>query len=498
MEGLFGHIILGFGAVLTLKGLFMIIIGVILGILIGATPGMSPSMGVALLVPFSYGMSPVAAFILFVSVYQAANYGGSITAVAINTPGTPSAVVTAIDGYKLTEKGKPGKGLGAALISSVFGGFLGTIILMFFSIPLAQAGLKFGPAEYFSLAFFGLTTVSSLGGSNWVKAFISVAFGLLISTIGMDPISGYSRFDFGIVNLFDGFALIPSMIGLFALGEIFLSIEKYSTGVQKAVKMFSSKLPNLKELWGIKNIILKSSLLGTTIGIIPGAGATIATFISYSEAKRTSKHPELFGTGIIDGVAASEAANSSSVGGALVPLLSLGIPGSATTAVLIGALMLHGLVPGPELFQKNPQIPYGIFASLIFANLFILIFGLLGNKLWLKIISFPKSLIYPLILGISVLGSYSVKNSLFDVWTCLGFGVIGWLFKKYKFPVAPVVLGMVLGGLMENSFRQAMLMNGLLTFAKSPISIVLLSLSALLFLKPFIDAKKKKKAQNIK
>lgn len=493
MSELLNHIFMGFAIVFTVKGMFMIIIGVILGILIGATPGMSPSMGVALLVPFSYGMNPVSAFILFVSVYQAANYGGSITAVAINTPGTPSAVVTAIDGYKLTEKGKPGEGLGAALIASVTGGFLGTIILMFFSIPLAKAGLKFGPAEYFSLAFFGLTTVSSLGGSNWVKAFISVAFGLLISTIGMDPISGASRFDFGIVNLFDGFTLIPSMIGLFALGEIFLSIEKYLPGAQKTIKFFSSKLPSFKEFWGIKNIILKSSILGTTIGIIPGAGATIATFISYGEAKRTSKHPELFGTGIIDGVAASEAANSSSVGGALVPLLSLGIPGSATTAVLIGALMLHGLVPGPELFQKSPQIPYGIFASLIFANLFILIFGLLGNRLWLRIISFPKSLIYPLILGISVLGSYSVKNSLFDVWVCLGFGIIGWIFKKYKFPVAPVVLGMVLGGMMENSLRQALMMGGPTIFIKSPISLVLLTLSLLLFIKPFRDERKKKR-----
>lgn len=487
------NLLIGFKVVLTPHGLFMVIIGVMLGILIGATPGMSPSMGVALLVPFSYGMDPRLAFFLFVAAYQAANYGGSITAVAINAPGTPSAVVTAIDGYKMTEKGKPGEALGTAVLASTIGGLIGTIILILFAIPLAKAGLKFGPAEYFALAVLGLTTVGALGGASWVKSFVGILIGLLLNTVGTDPFTGETRFTFGVLELFDGFSFIPSMIGLFALGEILLQLEKYRPMEEKKVKAFSSKLLKLKDLWGIKHIILKASALGTSIGIIPGAGATIAAFISYGEAKRSSKHPEKFGTGIIDGVAASEAANSSSVGGALVPLLSLGIPGSATDAVLLGALTLHGLVAGPELFTKHPDIVYGIFVCLFFANIFTLIFGLLGNKLWLKVIGIPKGILYTLIIAMCILGSYTIKNSLFDSWVCIGFGILGWILKRYGYQPAPVVLGLVLGTMLELNYRRAILMGGPTIFFTSPLSLILLIAAAFSFVAPIYRARKKRK-----
>ena len=478
------NLMLGAQVAYSLQGLLMIIIGVVLGILVGATPGLSPAMGVALLVPFCYGMNPAYAFFLFVAVYQAANYGGSITAIAINAPGTPSASVTAIDGYKLTEQGKPGLALGMAVFSSAMGGFLGTLVLIFLTIPLSNVALKFGPAEYFSLAVFGLTTVSALGGDNRIKAFVACVLGLLLSTVGLDPVTGIDRFTFGIVELYDGFALIPGMIGLFALGEIFFSLEKLKSEASAEVSVFSNKLPGLKELGSVKATILRSSLLGTLIGIVPGAGATIATFISYGEARRRSRRPEEFGKGSLEGVAAAEAANSSSVGGALVPLLALGIPGSATSAVLIGALIMHGLVPGPKLFDKTPEVGYGIFAALLAANVLILVLGTLGNKLWMNVIKVPKGILVPLIIAVSVVGSFSVKNSMFDVWVCLGFGLLGWSLKRNGFPTAPVVLGLVLGGLIENSLGQAMIMGGPIMLIKKPISLTLLILAALVITKP--------------
>lgn len=466
----------GLQVIFTVSGMAMVLLGVVLGILIGATPGLSPSMGVALLVPFSYGMDPALAFVLFVCVYQASNYGGSITAIAINAPGTASSVVTAIDGYELTRRGTPGKALGMAVFASSLGGLIGTVILVLFALPIARFGLAFGPAEYFSLAFFGLTTVIAFAQSEWNKTLCGILLGLLLSCIGTDPFSGDERFTFGVLELFDGFAFIPAMIGLFALAEIFSQIEQ-SAMTKMEVQDFSGELPSKVELQGSLPSISRSSLMGTLIGIIPGAGATIASFISYAQAKRKSKQPEEFGRGSLEGIAASEAANSASVGGALIPMLSLGIPGSATDAVLLGALTLHGLVAGPELFQSNPDIVYGIFVSLLLANFFILLFGLLGNKLWLQVIRFPKPLLFPLILSICMLGSYTMKNSIFDSWVCLGFGVFGWLLKRHGYKPAPIVLGLVLGEMLEMNFRRVLALGDMTLFFSKPISITLLALS---------------------
>ena len=345
----------GLTYVLGVVPILTIILGVSMGIIAGATPGLSPSMGVALLVPFTYTMPPTLALILLVSIYIAANYGGSITAVTINAPGTPSSVVTSFDGYPLTKKGKPGMALGVSLVASTVGGIIGTLILILFSGPLAKVALDFHPAEYFALAIFGLSTVASLGGKNWIKAFIAAMFGLLLNTIGIDPISGVSRFTFGLSFLYDGFALIPALIGLFALSEIFKQLEHGNLSSRGATDS-TQEWPTIGTYWRLKITILRSSLIGTIIGIFPGAGATIAAFISYDVSKRFSKKPDEFGKGSLEGVAAAEGANSSSVGGALIPLLTLGIPGSASTAVLIGALMIHDLTPGPLLFKSNPEI----------------------------------------------------------------------------------------------------------------------------------------------
>ncbi len=486
----------GFGLLAGIPQIVAIIMGVILGILAGAMPGLSPSMGVALLVPFTYKMDPSVALILLASIYIAANYGGSITAVTINTPGTPSAVVTSFDGYPLTRQGKAGVGLGTSLVASTVGGMIGVIILIFFSIPLAKLAVKMHPAEYFALAMFGLTTVASLGGKNWAKAFIAAMFGLLINTIGIDPISGVSRFTFGFFRLYDGFSLIPALIGLFALSEVFLRLEEHKFARRGVKAEFKKETwPSIKDYWKLKWTIFRSSVIGTLIGIFPGAGATIAAFLSYDVAKRSSKHPETFGTGNPEGVAAAEAANSSSVGGAMVPLLTLGIPGSATTAVLIGALMIHDLNPGPLLFKTNPEVVYSLFASLLVANLVMLVLGMWGSKLWIKVTSIPKNVLYPMIIAISIIGSFAVNYSFFDVASCIGFGIIGWLLKRYGFPVAPIVLGIVLGKLAEENFRRAVIMGGYSVFFTRPASVVMLLLAVLSFSYPLIKTYRERKRE---
>mgnify|MGYP000398032642 FL=1 len=363
------HLLEGFGHIAGIAPFLAIVAGVIAGIFVGAMPGLSPSMGVAILLPFTFKMPPLIGLVLLTAVYLASNYGGSITAVTINTPGTPSAVATAFDGYPLTLQGKAGWGLGVSLVASTVGGMVGIIILILFSQPLAAVAVKMHPAEYFALALFGLSTVASLAGRDWAKAFTSALLGLLINTIGIDPISGVKRYTFGETNLFDGFDFIPALIGLFALSEVFSKIEEGSWKTRLSGEISKKEQwPTFKDYWKLKWATLQASVVGTLIGIFPGAGSAIASFVAYDLGKRTSKHPETFGKGNPEGVAAAEAANSASVGGAMVPLLTLGIPGSASTAVLIGALMIHDLAPGPLLFTERPDLVYGLFASMFVAN----------------------------------------------------------------------------------------------------------------------------------
>ncbi len=485
---------IGFSVLLGWKPILVIVVGVIVGILAGAMPGLSPSTAVALLVPFSYTMSPALALILLTSIYIASNYGGSITAVLINTPGTPSAAVTAMDGYPLTKKGQAGKGLGVALVASTVGGAIGVAILILFAVPLARLALKFSPADYCALALFGLATVASMSRGNVLKSLVAICFGLMIKNIGIDPISGVERFTFGSDQLYDGFTLIPALIGLFAVSVVFAKMESW-TGIPRVLEKVDNKLPSFKEFMKIKMTILRSSVIGTVIGIFPGAGATIAAFISYDMSKKASKTPEEFGKGSLEGVAAAEGANSSSVGGALVPLLALGIPGSATDAVLLGAFMLHDLVPGPLLFQNHPDIVYGIFSALIVANIIMLVIGIYGNRFFIKVVSVPEAIMYPLILAIAVIGSFAVSGSLFDVAACIGFGIVGWLFKRYGFPVAPIVLGIVLGKMVEENFRRAVMMDGYSVFYTDKLAFIVLIISFLSFVWPLYKSWKHHKAE---
>jgi putative tricarboxylic transport membrane protein len=484
------NILLGLEAVGTLPAIVAIISGVVLGILAGVMPGLSASTGVALLVPFTYALSPVCSMLLLVSVYMAGEYGGSITSIAIGTPGTPAAAATLFDGYKLTEKGQPGMALGTSVVASSVGGFIGACVLLAFSEPLARVAISFGAAEYFSLAVFGLTIISSMSGNSLLKGFIAMLIGLLLKTVGLDTFTGGERFTFGIAKLMDGISFIPALIGLYALSQVFIGIEQLGTELG-AKGRYSYRIPGIRQLTSLWRVILQSSIIGSVIGVLPGAGATITSFICYNEAKRFSKTPEKYGTGCLEGVAAPESGNNAVVGGALIPLLTLGIPGSATAAVLIGALMLHGLLPGPMLFVHNADLVYGIFVGLFIACFFQLIFGLAGIPLWVRIISTPRALLLPAIAAIAVIGAYGKDYSMVDVWLMIGFGFLGYILRKYKFPVTPVILALVLGGILEENFRRALMMaeGNYATFVTKPISLALLIMAVLSLSSPFLIKK---------
>lgn len=478
--------------------ILVIMTGIIVGIFVGVMPGLSASTGLALMVPFTFGMDPMLAIILLAAVYASSAYGGTITAIAINTPGTPAAVAVAMDGYALTKRGEPGRALGASLLSNTTGGMIGTLILIFLSVPLAKVALEFGPPAFFSLAIFGLTIVASMESKNRTKAFFSTALGLLFMTVGLDVINAHPRFTFGRTELFDGFSFIPALIGLFAVGEVMLNIERMKE-VKTAVKTFSGKMPKLAEILNLKKNIFKSAGIGALVGAIPGAGATIAAFIAYGEARRSSKKPDGFGKGALEGITAPSAAAGASEGGALVPLLTLGIPGSAATAVMIGALTLHNVTPGPELFKNNATLVYGLFASLFVGNMFMLLVGLLGNKLWVKMIAAPKAILFPVIMAVAFVGSYAVKNAMFDVYVCLAFGILGWILRRNNFPTAPMVLAMILGKMAETNFRQALLSEGTWTvFFTNPLSLALLIIALLSLLWPLYSARRAKKKQIVK
>ena len=483
---LFTHLWAGMQNLIGIKPVLVVAAGVVVGILGGAMPGVSPSMAVAILLPFTFGMSPTMGMVMLCAIYLASNDGGSITAVMINTPGTPSAVVTAFDGYPLAKNGRPGYGLGVSLVASVWGGFVGIIILILFSAPLAKVALKFWPAEYFSLALMGLSTVSSMAGKRWVESLMAVLLGRLLNTIGLDHVNGVNRFTFDILNLFDGFSFVPALIGLFALSEVFQNVEENDYSAYKTVTDKVSVWPSVREYLSLKWSILRSGVLGTLIGIFPGAGGTIASFIAYDVEKRLSKHPEQFGQGALEGVAAAEASNSSSVGGALVPLLTLGIPGSASTAVLIGALMIHELRPGPELFTKHPDLVYTLFSSLFMANVVLYLLGTWGSRIWIKVTQVPKTVLYPMIFAFSIVGSFAVRSSVFDVGVCLGFGIVGWMLKKYHYPLSPIVLGLVLGALIETNLQMTLVMGGPALLFTRPLSATLLAITAVLLVWPVI------------
>ncbi|MBE0532353.1 MAG: tripartite tricarboxylate transporter permease [Rhodospirillales bacterium] len=444
--------------VFSIGGLSCIVIGVLVGIFVGAMPGLGPSIGIALLIPFTYGLSTSYSLLLLVSLYMAAEYGGSISAILIATPGTSAAAATMLDGYPLRQKGFPGLALGISLSASSVGGLIGTLALILFAQPLAEVALRFGPPAYFAIGLFGLTTVASLSAESPIKGLLVACFGLTIATIGIDPISGAPRFAFGQMELFEGVPFLTALIGLFALSEAFGMAERKITK-RKVDERVGHIFLSLRQWRDLLPTMMSGSIIGTILGIVPGVGGNIACWLAYDRARKRSKHPESFGTGEPKGIAAPEAANNATVGGAMIPLLSLGVPGSPTTAVLMGALILHGVRPGPQLFTEAPDMIYALFIGLAVCVAVMFLIGSYTLSWWARLMSVSDSVLVVVIFVLSAVGAFSLRSLMFDVYVTVGFGMLGYILKKFRFPMPPIVLAMVLGYLVESNFRTALLMS---------------------------------------
>jgi putative tricarboxylic transport membrane protein len=467
--------------------LLLITTGVGAGIVVGALPGLTATMAIALLVPFTFGMNVVHALVLLGGIYCGAIYGGSYSAILINTPGTPAAIATTFDGFSLARKGHAYRAIVVATIASVIGGLIGVFFLIFLSPPLARASLRFGPTEFFWLTVFGLTIIATISPKSTVKGLLGGAVGLLIGTIGIAPIEGSVRFAFGTLSLQNGITLIPALIGLFCLPEILDMIE--SRHLSRSAIPYRSQRHMLRRVWRLMRrrpwLLIRSGLIGTLIGIIPGAGANIAGMVSYNEAVRVSREPEKFGKGAIDGITASEASNNAGVAGSLVPLLTLGIPGAPPAAVLLGALLLKGLRPGAELFTVHATVTYTFIFSLVLANIVLLPLGLLLGKAASKVVTgLPVALLAPLVFFLSVIGAFAIQNNIADVYVMLALGLVGYAGRKIGLQPGPIVLGLILGVMCEQGLVQSILIGRaakmpMAIFFTRPISIILIGLTLL-------------------
>ena len=475
------------------------LLGTSIGIVFGAIPGLTATMAIALFLPFTFGMEPVMAFALLLGLYVGGVYGGSITAILINTPGTPGAAATAVEGYPLAKQGKALDALSLATISSFIGGMLSCGVLALLAPQLARVALRFGPPEYFAISLFGLSMVASISSKNILKGIVSAAVGLLAATIGIDPIVGTMRLTFGNVNLVAGIGLICSLIGLFAISEVLTKLEtiKRSKGIEDIEKI-TGKFVSFKILKA--NIInfFRSAAIGIGIGLIPAVGVSMANWISYNEAKRATRTPELWGEGCFEGVAASETSNNAVTGGALVPMLTLGIPGDAMTAVLLGALLIQGLAPGPKLFMETPEVVRGIFGMLALSNIFMLALGLGLINLFVKIIKVPTNVLMPLVLIMCYIGAYAIHNNFFDVYVTLGFGIVAFLSLKAKYPLPPMLLGIILGPIIESNFRRSITMSrgSLGIFFERPLSAIFIIIAIIVMIYPVLREKIKFKKRS--
>lgn len=462
--------------------LAVLVASVIAGIVIGAIPGLTVTLAVALAVPLTITMSPTASILMLISLYGAGIYGGSISAILLNAPGTPASAATSLDGYELGRQGKAGKALKMALYASVYGGLFSTAVLILLAPQLAAVALRFGPIELACLLLFSLTVVGSLSGDSMIKGLLAAALGMGLATIGADPMTAVPRFTFGSYDLFDGLAYIPLLIGLFALAEMLVQAQSGFANRGEIVSIGHDRAANRIDADDARRCavpLLRSGFLGVFVGMLPGLGASIATFLGYAETRRASREPERFGRGAIEGVAASEAANNAVTGSALIPLLALSIPGDVVTAILLGALLIQGVTPGPLIFTSRPDIVYTIYLALLASNLVILLVGAIAIRPLTRVLAIPKVFLYPVILVMCVAGSYAIRYSLFDVWVMFGAGILGWLLRLFGLPVAPLLIAFILTGPFEESLRQALIKTegNLLLFLESPIAVVILALT---------------------
>lgn len=486
---------------MTLPNILMMLLGVVIGITFGAIPGLTFITGILLVLPLTFGLEPIVGISLLLGVYCGGMAGGSVSAVLLGIPGTPSAAATVLDGHPLAQQGHAGKALGMALFASVTGGLISLLILACVAPQIAKIAINFGPTELFALVFFGMSTICRVSQGNLVKGVISGVIGIMLTTIGLDPIMGVQRYTFGISNMMTGIQLLPLLIGIFAIPEIVSSIIQKKDNKVKRDGKTKVEMPTFGEIKANLWNIIRSALIGTGIGAIPGSSGPIACFLAYDQAHRASKEPEKFGQGALDGVAAPESANNAVSGGVMIPLLTLGIPGDAASAVIMGALLIHGLQPGPLLFQNNGSLIYAIIVSMLLINLMILVVQYFGIKLFVKVLSIPSSQLNTIILGLCVVGAFAQSSSYYDVIVMGLAGFLGYILKRGGFPTTPLLLGAVLGGTLEDNFRRALVVSqgNPLIFFQRPISCVVLILTVLVLAMPALKSrfgKKKEAGQN--
>jgi putative tricarboxylic transport membrane protein len=474
-----GYLLDGFVQALSPINLLYAFLGCFVGTLIGVLPGIGPTSAIALLIPVTTKLDPVGAVIMMAAIYYGAMYGGSTTAILVNIPGEAASVTTALDGYQLAKQGRAGPALGIAAISSFVAGTLSLLGLTFFAPMLASVALAFGPPEYFALMFMALTLVIGLSGRALLKGLIATALGFLVCTVGLDPVTGTARLTFGSVTLMAGLNFISVIIGLFAIGEVLVNVEQsvshlYSTSAK-------GWLPTRSDLRQCRGAMFRSSVIGFFMGLLPGCSPSVTTFVAYDAEKRVSKQPQRFGHGAIEGVAAAEGANNAACSGGFVPLFAFGLPSSPALAVLLGGLMMYGLKPGPLLFKENPQFVWAVIASMYIGNVILLVLNLPLVGLWARIALIPFPVLGPLILVFSVIGAYSVRFLMLDVWAALIFGVVGYLMRKLGYPLAPMILATVLASMLETHFKQSLILShgSLLIFFTRPLSAIFMILGLL-------------------
>jgi putative tricarboxylic transport membrane protein len=477
----------GFGVVLGSANLLWCLVGVVLGTVVGVMPGLGPPATIAMLLPLTFQMDPTSALIMLAGIYYGAKYGGSTTAILLNVPGESASVVTCLDGFAMAKRGRAGAALGIAAIASFIAGTFGVIGLMLIAPPLAKVALSFSSPEYFALMVLGLTMVVLLAGQSLVKALLAMLVGLWVAGMGTDLFTSTSRFTFGHSELLDGIDVVVVAIGVFALGEVLANMETGDGASMLPVPRGLRNLwPSLRELKACRFAFLNGSVIGFVIGVLPGAGSTIASFMAYGLEKAVSRHPERFGTGVPEGVAAPEGANNSETGGALVPMLTLGIAGSATTAILLAALTLWGFKPGPLMIQEHPGLFWGLVASMYIGNVLLLVLNIPLIPLFAQMLTVPAYALYPVIVGVCMVGVYSVSGSLFDLWMLVGFGLLGYAMRKLDYPAAPLILGLVLGDSMERALRQSLMMSqgDLAILVSRPIAATILGLAVIILAVP--------------
>lgn len=476
------------GHILTLPVLIPMIFGTILGTVFGAIPGLTTVMGIALLLPVTFYMAPMTAIPMLLGVYCGGISGGLISAILLGMPGTPASIVTTFDGYQMAKNGRAGEALAVGIFVSFLGGMISAVALSLIAPQMSRLVLKFGPFEYFALGVCGLSVVSSLSKGNTIKGLLAAVLGLTLSMVGPDPVAGLTRFDFGLDQFAAGISLIPALIGLFAVSQAFEDIQHLSENSDTAaaqIKDFRIPWKTIGSSWGN---ILKSSCIGVSVGILPGVGGPVASFLSYEQAKQSSKNKAEFGKGAIEGVIASETSNNAVTGGALACLISLGLPGDGATVALLGGLMIHGLRPGPLFFAERPDIVYGIFAAFFIANIIMFVTQYWGIRVYAQILRVPTRILIPIILIMCLIGTYALNRQMFDIWTLLAFGIIGYLFRKIEYPLAPFILAFILGPLIEANLRRAMSISrgSFAAILGHPISVVLIGVGLLIIVLSYV------------